>query len=81
MVTKLIPNDVDIYEQFRRRDQFIKMAAEWAGAPVTGGYSPKIDLDQLEKDSGVRCIYVGDNLAGFELVDERAWAIFILKWL
>lgn len=80
MVTKLIPNDVDIYEQFRRRERFIKLVERWSGIPGFTGLYFKVNLEQLEEDSGVRCFYVGDNLAGFDIVDERMYAFFILKW-
>jgi hypothetical protein len=74
---KLIPNNVDIYEQFRRREQFVNMVAKWAKTPVSGGH---LDLKELEKHSGVQCHYVGQNLAGFELVNKEAYTVFVLKW-
>jgi hypothetical protein len=77
MAMKLIPNNVDIYEQFRRRDQFVKMVEKWSSKSARGG---RIDLKELLKHSGVQCHYVGENLAGFELVNKEAYTMFVLKW-
>ncbi len=77
MGIRLIPRDINIYEQFARRDNFFKMIERWCGHnPVYN----TINLDQLEQASGVRCFYVGQNLAGFEIVNTKAYSWFVLKW-
>ena len=73
---KLIPSNINIYEQFRIRDNFIKMVERWCGKNPN---YVAIDLNQLEQVSGVKCFYVGQNLAGFELVDPKAYSWFVLK--
>ena len=77
MVVKLIPQDVDIYEQFRRRDNFINMVKRWCRADPN---SYKISTTELLKASGVRCWYMGTNLAGFELLDPEQYTMFVLKY-
>jgi hypothetical protein len=80
---KLIPNDVDINEQFRRRAQFVNMAKRWNftvnNVPITNDES-RIDLNKLQQASGVRCYRVGQNLTGFELVDEKIYTMWMLRW-
>lgn len=77
MTVKLIPNDVDIYEQFRRRDEFIMCVKRWCRADPN---LSKISTIELLKASGVRCWYMGTNLAGFELLDREQYLIFKLKY-
>lgn len=77
MVVKLIPQDVDIYEQFRRRDEFIAMVRRWS--KLHPSYH-KISTTELLKASGVRCWYMGTNLAGFELLDPEQYTMFVLKY-
>jgi hypothetical protein len=80
---KLIPNDVDINEQFRRRAQFVNMAKRWNftvnNVPITNDES-RIDLNKLQQASGVQCYRVGRNLTGFELVDEKIYTMWMLRW-
>lgn len=78
---KLVPNDVDIYEQFRRKAQFIKMVERWSGKQsVSGPSSYKIDVKSLEEESGVRCEYFRHNLVGFELVNRKAYTMWLMRW-
>ena len=77
MTVKLIPRDADIYEQFRRRDNFINMVKRWCREDPN---SHKISTTELLKASGVRCWYMGTNLAGFELLDREQYTIFVLKY-
>ena len=80
---KLIPNDVDINEQFRRRAQFVNMVKQWNftvnNVPITND-ELGIDLNKLQQASGVRCYRVGRNLTGFELVDEKIYTMWMLRW-
>ena len=81
MVTKLIPNDINILEQFRIRDHFEQMVDRWGGRnQITISYTYRANLKRLEEDSGVRCHYIGTRLAGYELVNEKAYIMFILTW-
>ena len=82
----IIPNNITIFEQFQRRDQFMDMVAKWQRSlpgyalPVRG-CNRKIKIEQLLKDSGVKCHYANTGiLAGFKLVDEKAYAWFVLRW-
>ena len=77
MAVKLIPSDISISEQLERRNRFVAMVERWNRCSI---YSGKINVKQLLIDSGVRCYYVGENLAGFEILDEEDFMLFILKW-
>ena len=77
MTVKLIPQDVDIYEQFRRRDEFVNMVKRWCKADPN---HHRISTTELLKASGVRCWYMGDHLAGFELLDNELYMMFKLKY-
>lgn len=74
---RLIPRDINIYEQFRRRNEFVAMVTRWCRANPN---FYKISTIELLKVSGVRCWYMGENLAGFELLDEEAYLMFKLKY-
>ena len=82
----LIPNNITIFEQFQRRTQFMDMVDKWQHSlpgysqPVRGR-NRRIKIEQLLKDSGVRCHYTNQGiLAGFKLVDEKAYVWFVLRW-
>jgi hypothetical protein len=75
---KLIPNNITVSEQFRIRAQFVSMVGKWRHShlPVNIEF-----LQNLEEASGVRCHYASmGQLAGFKLVDEKAYAWFVLRW-
>lgn len=78
VVKRLIPSDASISRQFEIRNQLVLKIERWAGHKINSVW-PKIDVASLEKASGIRCHYVGDNLAGFNLVDEQAYLLFILR--
>jgi hypothetical protein len=78
MAITLIPINSSIYEQFKARDEFIALVKNWCKADPN---FYKISTIELLKASGVRCWYVGDNLAGFELLDQEAYMMFKLKWV
>lgn len=83
VMRKLIPSDIDIYEQFRHRNRIVGMINKWATSAPTSKSAllgDKIHLEQLRNDSGIRCWYVGRNLAGFELEDEKMYSLFLIKW-
>lgn len=79
---KLIPSDISIYDQFRRYEEFLTMVEKWSG---NSRYHWEIDLEKLEKESGVRCRYrnssTREGLVGFDVVDTKAYSIFVLRWL
>jgi hypothetical protein len=78
---KLVPDNVDIYEQFRRRNQFVRMVERWAGKKsVSGPYCYKVDVKLLEEESGIRCEYLRQNLVRFELVDQKAYTMWLMRW-
>jgi hypothetical protein len=45
-----------------------------------GLYTENIDTTLLLQESGVRCHYVNDALAGFEVVDQEQYLAFYLKY-
>ncbi len=77
MAISLIPKNCSIYEQFKARDEFIALVTK---RYKTNPNYVKISTIDLLKESGVRCWYVGNNLAGFELLDREAYLIFKLRY-
>lgn len=76
---KLIPNDITVTEQLALRQRFMRMVDKCKDSlPVNAG---KVDLEWLLKDSGVQCHQsFPDELLGFNIVDERAYVWFVLRW-
>jgi len=80
---KLIPNNINVSEQFRIRTQFVGMVRKWRQSllATTSKKYLELELQWLERDSGVRCHYTNHGeLAGFKLVDEKIYAWFVLRW-
>jgi hypothetical protein len=82
---KLIPNNVDIMEQFRIRNEFMEMVDSWLIDKYPGEIlSDDLLPGELLNASGVRCHLVKNNanrvLAGFEIVDKKRYAWWLLKW-
>ena len=75
----VISKNATVTEQLQQRHQFITMVAKWQNSlPV---YTRHINIEWLLKDSGVRCHYTNNGaLAGFKLVDEKAYTWFVLRW-
>lgn len=78
-IKSLIPRTGTVSEQCEVRKYIFSAIEKWAGCALN--LDTKVDLERLEKESGIRCHYAGDNLAGFELVNESAYTLFILKWV
>jgi len=82
-VRKLIPNNITVTEQFRIRTQFVGMVGKWKQSILTTTSKKylELELQWLERDSGVRCHYTNNGeLVGFKLVDEKMYAWFVLRW-
>lgn len=82
-MTKLIPNNITVAEQFRIRNQFVSMVEKWKQSLLTTTSKKylELELQWLERDSGVRCHYTNKGgLVGFKLVDEKAYMWFVLRW-
>jgi len=77
---KLIPNNITVTEQIAIHRQFFNMVGKWRRSQ-----QPVLRKDEylqcLEEDSGVRCQYSsGGQLTGFEVIDEKTYTWFVLKW-
>ena len=80
---KLIPNDINVSEQLRIRNQFVSIVGKWKQSLLvnTDKKYLELELQCLEEDSGVRCHYTNHGeLAGFKIVDEKIYAWFVLRW-
>lgn len=79
---KLIPNDISVTQQFKILGEFLKLVEKWAGVEPyqLGPVYVDLDVDQLLKDSGVKCQIMGNRLTGFDIVDDKAYLLFLLKW-
>jgi hypothetical protein len=66
-----------IHDQFKARQQFITQAWLWCGINPD---DCQIDLDRLEKHSGIRCSYLRNRLVGFEIVDVDKYIWWVLQW-
>ena len=82
---RLIPNNIDVSEQFKIRYRFIEMVSRWYDeVNHENSYLEDIafiNTTLLLKESGIRCHYVTGNLAGFFLEDEQQYIAFTLKYL
>jgi hypothetical protein len=85
---KLIPNDITVSEQYAIRDHFSKMVKRWEHTRPSSAYVYEF-LDQLVTESGVQCQMIGHHagringgarLTGYDIVDEKKYAWFLLKW-
>ena len=77
---KLIPNDISVTEQFELYNRFIEMVIKWDGRYP---FDPKhIDTVKLLSDSGIKCYHASyaNRLAGFEVIDQQKYTIFLLKY-
>jgi hypothetical protein len=71
----LISKNTTVSEQFIQRNQFVNMVQKWSGT-----YS-RVDVDALLEASGVKCHYIGfGGLAGFKVVNEKQYVMFVLRW-
>ena len=80
---KLIPNDINVSEQLRIRNQFVSIVENWKKSLLanTSKKYLELELQWLERDSGVRCHYTNHGaLTGFKIVDEKMYAWFVLRW-
>lgn len=76
---KLIPNNINIIEQLRIRDQFVYQTEQWCQSIEI--FTNKPNLEWLETNSGVRCHYTNNGvLAGFKVVDEKSYVMWLLRW-
>jgi hypothetical protein len=74
----LISKNTTVSEQFIQRNQFVNMVQKWSGPDAT--YS-RVDVDALLEASGVKCHYIGfGGVAGFEVVNEKQYVMFVLRW-
>jgi hypothetical protein len=84
MAVKLIPNNITVSEQFALRYHYDQMATSWFLETFTGpdGFGWNNErLAVLEEASGIRCYCIRDmQMAGYELVDEKKFAWFTLKY-
>jgi hypothetical protein len=75
---KLIPNNITVSEQFVILTNFMTIVSKW-----DKGQFP-CNVDKLLEDSGVKCTHLGPRrrhrLGGFEVVDEKKYLFFVLKW-
>ena len=74
---KLIPNNITVSEQFVILTNFMTMVSKW-----DRGQFP-CSVAKLLEDSGVKCTHLGPHrhrLGGFEVIDEKKYLFFVLKW-
>lgn len=73
----LIPSTLDIWDQLEARARFMQLIANWKTGDL-----PECTVAELLEQSGVKCSLIGDppKLAGFEVVDEKLYQWFRLKW-
>ena len=76
---KLIPNDITVSEQHAIRDRFSNQVDKWEETQPARERNDKY-LDQLVNASGVKCQFLRGRLIGFNIVDEKKYAWFLLKW-
>jgi hypothetical protein len=79
---KLIPNGITVTEQFALRSKLDSIIDKWLHDESTPFiiHSDK-SVAELERVSGIRCTCLGNNgICGYELVDEKKYAWFMLKW-
>ena len=59
-------------------------ARRWKDAPdakvVTGDYKLDLQIHNFEQDSGITIKLDGRTVTGYEVVDEKKWAWFMLRW-
>lgn len=79
---KLIPNDITVEQQFKILGKFLRLVENWAGVPRYNidQICFEIDVDELLKDSGVKCQLLNNRLVGFEIVNKQAYLMFMLRW-
>ncbi len=86
MTTKLIPNTITVSEQFALRTRYDNVCNNWRKSKHHNfsQYWAPTDLEELEKDSGIRCQVIhlptGSQLTNYELVNEKQHAWFMLQW-
>lgn len=87
MAVKLIPNNIDIYQQFVIRDKIVKGIKKWVEEKYirgTGEYAEFVftnaSLDTLEQECGIKCTLLSNGeLVGFEMTNEKQYSWFALK--
>ena len=59
-------------------------ALRWKDSPdakvVTGDYKLDLQLHNFEQDSGIAIKLDCRTITGYEIVDEKKWAWFLLEW-
>lgn len=73
---KLIPNNIDVTEQFVILNRFLDMVERWQKYAIEND----IDATELLEASGVKCYKINKRLAGFEIVDFEKYLMFVLKY-
>lgn len=93
MGIKLIPNVGTVPDQLKVKDSLMNMICQWhtnTTMPTRHHwrhYIQQIDLDRLARECGIRFrrwhtpwVYDTYQVADFEVVDERLYAWFLLKY-
>ena len=91
MAVKLIPNTISVTEQFLKKKQLMDGIKRWTeyrykkdtDTDYWAFVHTDASLDTLEKECGIRCGYIkGTNsLTKFEMVNEKKYLVFVLRWL
>jgi len=91
MGIKLIPNVGTVPDQLKVKDSLMNMICHWhTNGELSGHWRnvvSKIDLDRLERECGIRFRRLHPpwtnhsyQVADFEVVDEKLYAWFLLKY-
>jgi hypothetical protein len=80
-MTRIIPNDITVTEQFERIARLTNSVKDWARETNI----KDINLVRLEQECGIRCklqttSFGSAYLIQWECVDESKFAWFILRW-
>lgn len=85
MVVKLIPSNISIIEQLEIRDQVVRAIEKWTRYRCPGPDFVHTDssMQLLEEECGLRMRIGHNGLSwyGFEMVDEKKFIWFKLKFL
>ena len=94
MGIKLIPNVGTVPDQLKVKDRLMNMICYWHTNDKSfrhhghwRHYVPHIDIDRLERECGIRfrrwCLPLADDfhqIADLEVVDEKLYVLFLLKY-
>lgn len=91
MGIKLIPNVGTVPDQLKAKTRLMNLICQWHTDKTMWHhwqhYVPHIDLDRLERECGIRFRRLHPpwtnhsyQVADFEVVDERLYAWFLLKY-